>query len=414
MEQPGREMISLDEALNRVLETLDVGGREQVLVDLDQSLGRILAEDILAAEDYPAQDNSAMDGFALKADDLVGRDSLTLVGQSLAGQPFDGQLEAGQCTRVMTGGLIPRGADAVVPVENTSGYEPAQDGAVSFDGKPGVGDNIRPRGGVIRAGESLLAVGTKIRPATIGILASQGKERVSVGKRPMVAILATGDEIVEVGEVPKSGQVRNSNAHALLAQAKAAGAEATLLPVLRDEEGKSREVLGAALEVYDLVCTIGGVSMGTKDLVRGAFDELGGKTIVETIRIKPGRPTLFGKREHGGRTSYLLGLPGNPASSFTLFALLGAAWVQGYQGGSLAPWRERSRATLWYSKVRPNRRLQALPARLRLAADGVNLLNLPQRTSADLFSLADADAFFLAPEDSGPRDGEIVDWVPLP
>ena len=162
MEQPGREMISLDEALNRVLGTLDVGGREQVLVDLDQSLGRILAEDILAAEDFPAQDNSAMDGFAVKAGDLVGRDSLTLVGQSLAGQPFDGQLEAGQCTRVMTGGLIPKGADAVVPVENTSGYEPAKGGAVSFDGKPLVGDNIRPRGGVIRAGESLLAVGTKI------------------------------------------------------------------------------------------------------------------------------------------------------------------------------------------------------------------------------------------------------------
>lgn len=414
MEQPGREMISLDEALQRVLGTLDAPVREPELVELDESLGRILAEDLLAAEDFPAQDNSAMDGFAVRAEDLAGRDTLTLVGQSLAGRPFEGQLGPLQCTRVMTGGLIPAGADTVVPVERTSGYEPATDGTVSFLDKPGLGDNVRPRGGVVKAGDRLLAAGTRIRPATIGVLGSQGKDRVSVGPRPKVAILPTGDEIVAVGEVPRPGQVRNSNAHALFAQARAAGADATLLPLLRDEEGESRRILEEALDGFDLVCTIGGVSMGTKDLVRGAFEALGGETLVETIRIKPGKPTLFGRREKKGRSSYLLGLPGNPASSFTLFALLGAAWVQGFQGGSLADWLDRNRATLWYSKVRPNRRLQALPARLRLAADGVTLLNLPQRTSADLFSLAEADAFFLAPEDSGPRDGEIVDWVPLP
>ena len=407
-------MIGFDDALDRVLATLRDRSPETELVDLDDSLGRILAEDLMAGEDFPANANSAMDGFAVKAADLAAEDSLRLVGQSLAGQPFEGELGEGACTRVMTGGLIPTGADAVVPVERTSGYEARADGSVAFEGAVQVGDNIRPAGGVRKKGERLLAAGHRIRPASIGVLASQGKDRVSVGRRPKVAVLPTGDEIVEVGETPAPGQVRNSNAHALLAQVKAAGACATLLPLLRDEEGRSRDRIGAALDEFDLVCTIGGVSMGTKDLVRGAFAELGGKTLVETIRIKPGKPTLFGERNKEGRTSYLLGLPGNPASSFTLFALLGAAWIQGYQGGSLDDWRQRNRATLWYSKVRPNRRLQALPARLRLAADGVTLLNLPQRTSADLFSLAEADAFFLAEENSGPRDGEIVDWIPLP
>ncbi len=419
MEQPGREMISLDEALDRVLRTLEDAPRDPERIDLDACLGRILAEDILAEEDFPARDNSAMDGFAVRAGDLPSgaapaTGSLLLVGESLAGVPFEGQLGAGQCTRVMTGGLIPDGADSVVPVEKTSGYEPRPDGTVSFQEDVRVGDNIRPAGGVRKKGERLLQAGQRIRPATIGVLASQGFAEVPVGKRPRVAILPTGDEIVEVGATPAPGQVRNSNAHALYAQVIAAGAEATLLPLLRDEEGQSLKTLRTALDGFDLVCTIGGVSMGTKDLIRGAFDELGGETLVETIRIKPGKPTLFGRRAQGGRTSYLLGLPGNPASSFTLFALLGAAWIQGFQGGSLSDWRERNKATLWYSKVRPNRRLQALPARLRLAPEGVTLLNLSQRTSADLFSLADADAFFLADENTGPRDGEIVDWVPLP
>ncbi|MEZ5990431.1 MAG: molybdopterin molybdotransferase MoeA [Planctomycetota bacterium] len=414
MEQPGREMIRLDEALGRVAAELRDGDDRVETVALDAALGRVLVAGVDADRDFPAADDSAMDGFAVRAADLDGADRLRLVGQSLAGAPFEGDLPGGACTRVMTGGLIPAGADAVVPVERTSGFEPAGDGTVRFEGPVRAGDNVRGQGSVRRRGEALLRPGTRVTSAAIGVLAWAGRTEVTVGRRPRVAVLPTGDEVVEVGAVPGPGQVRNSNAWALAAQVAEAGGVPTRLPVLRDDGGRTKQVLAEALASHDLVCTIGGVSMGTKDLVRGAFAELGGEARIESIRIKPGKPTFFGTVTLDGRRRWLLGLPGNPASTFTIFALLGRAFCQLYQGRPEAEVLARGKASLWYSKVRPNSRLQVLPARLRLAPDGVTALNIEQRSSADLFCFAEAEALFLAPEDTGPRDGEIVDWIPIP
>ena len=227
-------------------------------------------------------------------------------------------------------------------------------------------------------------------------------------------MLPTGDEVIDVAAKPSPGQVRNSNAYALVAQLQAAGAVPTLLPVLRDKEDDVVRRIEEALCNYDLVCSIGGVSMGSKDFVRPAFDQLGGTTLVQSIAIKPGKPTLFGSFERNGHKSALLGLPGNPASSFSIFALLGVPWVLAFQGQAREALMTSGKANLWYSKVRANRRLQALPGRLRLSPEGTIVEQIEQKTSADLFSLADADALFLVKENDGPRDGDLVEWLALP
>lgn len=407
-----RETISIDEALDLVLGCpRGRGGTERV--GLGESQGRVLSEPVDCAEDFPAADVSAMDGFAVRARDLAAAGALRLQGESLAGSPFSGRLAAGSCIRVMTGGLMPEGADAVVPVELSSGFEAREDGTVGFEGPAAAGDNVRPKGSVRAAGDRLLGPGTRIRPAQIGVLAQQGFCQVAVAKRPSVAVLPTGDEVVAIEETPAPGQVRNSNAHALVAQIAAAGGIPTLLPILRDREGDTLERMAEALAEHDLLCTIGGVSMGTRDLVRPAFAELGGKVLVEALRVKPGKPTLFGALEQSGHRACLLGLPGNPASSFTIFALLAVPWIRAFLGMPEAEIRKRQRASLWYSKVRANRRLQALPGRLRLRPDGVVVEELRQKSSADLFSLGEADVLFFAPENQAPRDGDLIDWVAL-
>ena len=351
-----------------------------------------------------------MDGFGVRAEEAQPDCRLRLAGDSLAGSPFSGKLAGGTCARVMTGGLIPDGADAVVPVECTSGYEPQDDGCIEFRENTQVGANIRRRGSVRAAGDSLIEAGTRLAPAHLGILAQQGMVDAEVGVRPRVAVVPTGDEIVAIGATPGPGQVRNSNAHALVAQIAAAGGEPALLDILRDREGETEARLAAALREYDLVCTIGGVSMGTRDLVRPTFAALGGQTLVESVRIKPGKPTLFGTVELGGHRSTLLGLPGNPASSFTIFALFGVPWVLAFQGAARPRW---VRARLAGAKLRANRRLQALPGRW-VRTDGSCVIEaIEQRSSADLFCLGEADALFLVPENDLLVNGAIVDCVPL-
>ncbi|PIE23148.1 MAG: hypothetical protein CSA62_08910 [Planctomycetota bacterium] len=407
-----RVILPLPEALERILSAVPASKAEEL--GLGDALRRILLQDVYAAEDVPLADVSAMDGFALRTQDLATGAKLQLVGDAFAGQAYEGSLPPGSCVRVMTGGLIPEGADTVVPVEKSSGYEPLEGGVVRFDAEFGVGANIRKRACVRSAGQQLLESGTEIRPAVVGVLANQGLSRVQVAVQPRVAILPTGDEVVAIEEQPGPGQVRNSNAWALAAQVTACGGLPSMRPVLGDDEALTREQLAAALREHDLVLTIGGVSMGTKDLVRGAFEALGGECLVESVLIKPGKPSYFGRIVLEGRESFLLGLPGNPASSFTIFALLGEPFLRVFQGESRDLFEERNRGRLHRSSLRKNRRLQALPGRLWQGPEATVVEALPEVNSADLFVLADADLLFLVPAGETLQDGESVEWLPLP
>ncbi|HHI81461.1 MAG TPA: molybdopterin molybdenumtransferase MoeA [Planctomycetes bacterium] len=409
-----REMLSLSEAREKVLAHLRGVEAPEDRVPLDQTLGRTLTHSLVVPADYPAFDNSAMDGFALRAEDLVESDRLRLLGESLAGHPSSRVLEKGTCQRVMTGGVIPEGADAVVPVENTSGFEPDEEGMIRFEVRPQPGANLRKRGEIRKKGDESLPKGTRIRAAHLAILAHEGWATLPVARRPRVAILPTGDEIIEVDQEPALGQVRNCNSYALAGMAEALGAEVTRLPVAADAAGSLEERIAAALDAYDLVCTIGGVSMGTKDLVRPCFRGLGGEAVIEAIRIKPGKPTFFGLLPKEGRTARLLGLPGNPGSALTIFALLGAPLLRRMQGVPEEECLAVHKAALWFSKVRPNWRSQALPGRLRPRLDGLVVEHLRQVNSADFYSFLDADALILVGENQAPRDGDLVEWVPLP
>ncbi len=407
-------MISLMEARKKVLEDLREFEPQVGELALEEVSGRFLAESLAVPADYPAFDNSAMDGFALRAADLAASDSLLLAGESLAGHPSETVLEKGTCQRVMTGGVIPEGADAVVPVEHTSGFEADAEGRIHFDKKPSPGANVRKRGEIRKKGDESLPKGTQIRPVQLAILAHEGLAKVKVARRPRVAILPTGDEIIEVDQEPELGQVRNCNSYALTGMARALGAEVVQLKVAGDSAETLEERMAKALHSFDLVCTIGGVSMGSKDLVRPCFEDLGGESLIHSIRIKPGKPTFFGLLQKGGRTARLLGLPGNPGSALTIFGLLGAPLLKRMQGVPEEECLRTQKAALWFSKVRPNWRAQALPGRLRPRLDGLVVEHLRQVNSADFYSFLEADALILVREEQAPRDGDLVEWIPLP
>jgi molybdopterin molybdotransferase len=285
---------------------------------------------------------------------------------------------------------------------------------IRFEGKPSVGANVRLRGEIRKKGDESLPKGTQLRAVHLAILAHEGWAQIPVARRPRVAILPTGDEIIEVDQEPSLGQVRNCNSYALAGMARSLGAEAVRLPVAKDAAGSLEERIAQALDDFDLVCTIGGVSMGTKDLVRPCFKELGGEALIEAIQIKPGKPTFFGLLDKGGRRTRLLGLPGNPGSALTIFALLGAPLLKRMQGVPQEDCLKVAKAALWFSKVRPNWRAQALPGRLRPRLDGLVVEHLRQVNSADFYSFLDANALLLVGENQAPRDGDLVEWIPLP
>ena len=362
-------------------------------VELAAAHGRHLAVPVHADGPWPATDRSAMDGFALRANDAaVAGATLPVVGESLAGKPFAGPLPAGRAIRIMTGAVVPDGADCVVPVEFTSGFV----GDVVTVQKPvAAGANVRARASEVAAGALVLPAGRLLRAAEIGVLAVLGHAQVPVVRRPRVAILATGDEVVPVAAAPLPHQVRESNSWALAAQVVECGGEAVRLGIAPDEAAPLRAALQRGLADADVLLTIGGISKGTHDLVHGMLAELGVQPEFHGIDLKPGKPTFFGV--HGGAARrYVFGLPGNPASTFTVFDLLVRPLLQVLLGEPAAEWRTMAPAgeTAWQR----NSRLQAMPARLEPGADGrLTAALVPPSPSGDPFGLAGGGVYVLVP-----------------
>lgn len=364
-------------------------------VELASAHGRVLAAAVVAAEAWPATDRAAMDGFALAAGaaGVAAGTRLPVVGASLAGQPFAGALPPGASIRIMTGAVVPPGADAVVPVEQTSGF-----GGEVVEVRAAVrsGANVRPRGSELAAGTVVLPVGRRLRAADVGVLAVLGRTTVPVAARPVVAIVATGDEVVPVDRVPLPHQVRESNSWAAAAQVAECGGVPLRLGIAPDEPAALRAMLQRGLEAGDVLVTIGGVSQGSHDLVHPTLLALGVQPVFHGIDLKPGKPTFFGVAVVGGRTRHVFGLPGNPASSFTVFDLLVRPLLRRWLG---EPTEECSAtAPAAGAPWRPNARLQAIPARLVPGPDGELLAALaPSSPSGDPFALAGADAYALVP-----------------
>lgn len=379
------------------------------VVSLAAAHGRFLAEPVHAPGPWPATDRSAMDGFALgavpgDAVELAVGTRFPVVGQSLAGSPFTGDLGPGRAIRIMTGAVVPSGAFAVVPVEQTSGFAGE---VMTLSAPVRAGQNVRRMGSELTAGQRVLAVGERLGAAAIGVLAVLGRNAIRVARRPRVAIVATGDEVVPVHETPLPHQVRESNSWALAAQVHECGGEALRLGIAPDEAGALRAMLACGLEVADVLVTIGGISKGTHDLVHGTLGELGVHTEFHGLDLKPGKPTYFGRREVERGARLVVGLPGNPASSFTVFDLLVRPLLTKLSGGDPGEWVSAAiaRGTPWL----PNARLQAVPARLHADSGGAFVAELVAPSpSGDPFGLLRADGYALVPGSARPGDGAHV------
>jgi molybdopterin molybdotransferase len=306
-------MISIVEAQRKVLEDISVLGRERIYI-LD-ALGRVLAEDVEAVRDVPSANNSAMDGYCLRHDDIEGASpenpvSLKIIGDSPAGKPFEGQVGTGEAVRIMTGGIVPSGADTVIMVEDTK-----HDGDyVICLNDPGFGAHIRVKGEDVRAGETVLTVGDIVRPPEVGMLATLGHAYVYVRQRPVVAILSTGNELVDLDEPFVHGKVVSSNSYSIAAQVRECGAIPLSLGIATDDEYDQRAKISDGLRA-DALITSGGVSVGKYDLVKDTLSQLGMKVKFWKVAMKPGKPLVFGTI--GSKPVF--GLPGNPTSAMISF-----------------------------------------------------------------------------------------------
>lgn len=375
-------MIPVEEALEIVLREAQALPAEDV--ELDDALLRVLAEDVASDLDLPPFDRAAMDGYALRAADVAGAPvALEIVGEVRAGQWPDLEVGPGQAVRIMTGAPVPPGADAVQPVEST---QPLDEFRVTIRSAVPAGANVAPRGSEARAGTLLLSRGRAIDPAAVAVLASAGKARVRVARRPVLALLVTGDEIVAVSETPAPGQIRNSNGPAVAAQARLAGATVRLLGVAPDRQDAIAEALRPGLSA-DVLVVSGGVSAGDYDLVEPALLGLGATFLFTKVAIRPGAPLVFGRRSG----TLVFGLPGNPVSAQVTFDLFVRPALLKMQGARVLA-RPRVEVELATAVKNRSDRKSHAPARVRF--EGGRLVARPIRSmgSGDLAAHARANA----------------------
>jgi len=333
-------MLNVDEALARVLDGF--APLDPVKVELQQALGLVLAEDVVAPHDVPYKDNSALDGYALRASDVqdatIGSPAkLTVIADLAAGRTAELFVRGGEAVRIMTGATIPEGADAVIGFEDTDRLDW---GKLGNDPKSAKGDNsivgitesIQAGNAIRRAGEDIrqndvpIASGAMVTPGGIGVLASIGYTKLSVHPRPVVSIVPTGDEIIEIDEPMSSGKVRNSHAWALEALVRSVGAIPYRTSIVSDDIQDVRDALFEASENSDLILTIGGVSMGDYDLVKTVIGE--DQLDFWQVLMKPGKPLVMGRINDVP----ILGLPGNPVSGLVVFELFGRPAIMKMMG----------------------------------------------------------------------------------
>lgn len=379
-------MIPVGEALATVCGAARVLGAERV--GLAAALGRVAAEDVRSTRAVPAAANSAMDGYAVRHADLATLPArLRIVAVEPAGTVVDRAVEPGTAIKLFTGSVVPVDADTVVKVEDTQ----ASGDVVVVRAAPARGANVRAAGEDIAAGSTVVARGTPLGPADVGVLASVGCATVLVHRRPTVAIVSTGSELVEVDEVPGPGQVVNSNAYTLAAAACAAGATATVLPIVRDREADIHASLLEASRA-DVVLTSGGVSVGDLDLVKDALDALGVERLFWQVAQKPGKPLAFGRL--GDRLVF--GLPGNPVSALVCFHLYVRPALRRLQGH-----RRLHAPLVEASLARSVRKAKALTefVRVQLAwtDDGWIATPLPSQSSGVLTALGSGAALLVGP-----------------
>lgn len=396
-------MLRYDEARANVIALVEAQRRlpPSETVPLEQALGRVLAEPVIADRDYPPFHRATRDGFALRAPDLASLPAtLKQVGEIKAGESFSGIVGEGECAQIMTGAPLPMGADAVLMLE----YAEAKGNQVTVKRAVRAGENVVRQGSEARKGIALLEPGWRIGYVEISLLGQVGRAQVQVYRRPRVAILSTGDEVVDIAAQPGPVQIRNSNSFSLAAQIRLSGGEPLLLGNAPDTVEILREKIERGLQ-EDLLVLSGGVSMGKHDLVEVVLRQLGGEFYFDAVGIQPGRPAVFGRC----RDKFVFGLPGNPVSTMVTFELFVAPALALLGGSRPRPLRFL-KARLAETVRTKTGLTRFLPGRLEGDGGEVTAHLLPWQGSGDVVTLAASDCFLVVPEDRAELPaGEYVD-----
>ena len=404
-------MIPVEEARERILSRINGLGLESV--ELGRSLHRVLAEDLVAALDVPPWPNSSMDGYALRAADTAGASKasparLAVAGRVAAGGLSDRALAAGEAFRIFTGAPLPDGADGVIPQEDVE-----RDGsALVVPRAVRAGEFVRPRGEDVRSGDTVLQAGRELGAAELGLLATLGRARVRVVKRPVVGILSTGDEIADLGHPLGPGQIPNSNTYSLMAQVEEAGAVPVNLGVARDRlddiETRLRWGLGC-----DVVISSAGVSVGEHDFVKEALDRVGAEQHLWLVDMRPGKPIAFATIPAGPKASLpVFALPGNPVSAMVTFELFVRPALR-RMGGHARLDRPVIAAQADAPIDNPGRRRGYLRVTLRSTPDGYRARLTGDQGSGILRSMVAADGLAIVPGDTTIPAGAEVKVIQL-
>jgi molybdopterin molybdotransferase len=382
------EPLPFEQALAEVLARALPLASDRVPLD-DRAAGRYLAEPALAVVDLPPFASSAMDGYAVRAADTPG--TLPVVFRIAAGRPAAALLRPGEAMGIATGGVVPEGADAVVPIEIVVG----SDNSVEIPDAAALGANIRGRGGDVVAGDVVAESGARLEPGLLGALAAAGVDAVRCARRPRVAVLTTGTELRRPGEPLGPGEVYEANGVMLAAQLALAGAEVDRLEAVADDEEAHRAAIERGLG-YDVLVTSGGVSVGPHDLVRRVEAELGVQEVFWRVAVRPGKPVSFGVRG----STLVFGLPGNPVSSLVGCELFVRPAVRALQGAA-EPGPLFEPGLLGRAIRRSPARDDLVRARVRPGAAGPELEPITGQDSHMIVRAAAADALVLVPRGEG-------------
>jgi molybdopterin molybdotransferase len=404
------DLLTFEQAQALVLARAHVLAAERV--PLAFSAGRVTSAPAHSAVDLPPFPSSAMDGYALRTADTPGR--LPVVDRIAAGRPATRALSPGEAMEISTGGVVPDGADAVIPIE----YVVSHGNEIEIENRVEPGANVRARGGDVRAGDAVVGVGVRLGASHLGALGAAGVAGVECARRPRVAVLATGTELARPGEPLAPGQVYEANGLMLAAALAAAGAEVEQLPVVVDDEAAHRAALERGLSA-DVLVTSGGVSVGPHDLVRKIEQELGVEEVFWRVAIRPGKPVSFGVRARVGSTerdqhdTLVFGLPGNPVSSLVGCELFVKPAVRALQG--LAdPLPALEEARLATTLRRNGARDDFVRARVRATPEGLVAEPIVGQESHMIVRSATADALVHVPRGEGElAAGSRVAWLRL-
>ena len=413
-------MISISEAL-KIIER-EVRSLKSETINLENSIGRVLAENIKADMDLPPFDRSQMDGFAVRSKDTKNAPvRLKIIGEAAAGKGFDGKLKAGETVRIMTGARLPAGADAVQKVELTK----EENGFVEISDLVKARQNVNLLASEIEKGAQVFGKGELITEQMIAAIASFGYAQIKVFQKPQVTVLSTGSEIVEINENPKKDQIRNSNSIMLKVFAEQAGADAKVLPIVHDDIETLKNQIANAVSLKFIIQTdksqipnpksqiliiTGGVSVGDYDYTKPALKELGAKIFFERVSLKPGKPTVFARLND----TLIFGLPGNPVSAavtFQFFVRRAILQMQGAKNRDL----KQGYAVVSVKIKGAKERDSLLPVTLRTNGLGQLMIEaLRFSGSSNFIEFARADSLIFVPRGVSFQAGDVAEVLYLP